>query len=316
LGDFGCQIADFAHNYYMAYNIDRSLKEAKRLYGDDVFDHNHWLLEAISVSDGPEIWSPVLNYDFLYEVSNYGNIKSWGRNKKGGLLSLYETAQGYTRASFSKNKTIVGKFVHVLVAFAFVENPEKKPEVNHLYGIKFDNRKSQLEWSTKSENIQHAVMMGLWNPTKGSTNGMSKLLNEQVLDIFNSKESTKYLADKFKVTATTINLIKSGKTWSHITDKEYLRKRNINTIAMDIYNYSDDYTNKQIAEIFKTSLTMVTEIRNGTHYSEITGHKRIRRKVLSDQQKEEIVKSELPISKLCSIYKSHHTTIKKIKGII
>lgn len=96
-----------------------------------------------------------------YLVDEQGNIYSKRFKKK---LIPKKNWDGYMRIQiWSDNKC---KYVgwHRIVAETFIPNPDNKPFVNHINGIKSDNRVSNLEWCTQSENIQHAYRTGLSKP--------------------------------------------------------------------------------------------------------------------------------------------------------
>ena len=100
-------------------------------------------------------WHPIKEYPD-YEINRLGQIKS---RKTGKILKPFDDSRGYLRVTLNG----VNVKVHILVASMFVENPdpEHKTIVNHKTGNKHDNRASQLEWVTPSENTKHAWDTGL-----------------------------------------------------------------------------------------------------------------------------------------------------------
>ncbi len=106
-----------------------------------------------------EVFKDIVGYEGLYQVSNFGRVKSfprWGTTKELKILKQYKNRYGYMYVCLYKNGKPKKHTVHRLVAEAFIPNPDNKPEVNHKYGIKTDNRATELEWTTKSENIKHS----------------------------------------------------------------------------------------------------------------------------------------------------------------
>lgn len=102
-----------------------------------------------------EIWKDVKGYEGLYKVSNFGRVKSlkYGRERilKTGKHGYYLTVSLYF-----DNKLKTAK-VHRLVAMAFIENPDNKPQVNHLDEDKTNNNVNNLEWVTAKENINYGT---------------------------------------------------------------------------------------------------------------------------------------------------------------
>jgi hypothetical protein len=129
-----------------------------------------------------ENWVDVLGFEGLYQVSNLGKIKSMARtvvitsNLRKRIPDVTMNTKinwaGYETVQLSKNGKTKTISVHRIVALAFVPNPDNKPQVNHKFGIKTDNRASQLEWMTQSENNIHAIKTGLNIHTKGKNHPM------------------------------------------------------------------------------------------------------------------------------------------------
>lgn len=109
-----------------------------------------------------EIWKPVVGFEGLYEVSNFGRVRSLKRNTTSGKIMTNEVNhKGYCRVTLTKNNKWKHFSVHRLVAEAFIQNPQNKSQINHIDGNKSNNSVENLEWCTASENQIHARLMGL-----------------------------------------------------------------------------------------------------------------------------------------------------------
>lgn len=136
-----------------------------------------------------EIWKKVLGYED-YEVSNFGNFR-----KGNKLIYGCKDKNGYLISTFRNNGIAKTVKLHRLVLLSFVENIENKPQVNHINGIKNDNRLENLEWNTNSENQTHAIKTGLRVGVKGEKCNFSKLkrgLNHNAKKVINTKTNQIY----------------------------------------------------------------------------------------------------------------------------
>lgn len=108
--------------------------------------------------------------------------------------------------------------VNRLVCLRFHPNPLNLPEGNHMDGDKQNNRKDNLEWSSRSDQEKHAFATGL-KSTRGSQNSNAKLTVEAVTSIRHQAiggRSLRELAKDFDVSPATIRNVVNNKTWQHI----------------------------------------------------------------------------------------------------
>lgn len=180
-----------------------------------------------------EKWLDVKGYEGLYQVSNTGKIRSVDRlilknnNRhawfQGQVLKPATNRNGYSRIVLSKDKEKKTLSVHRLMAIAFIPNPLNHKQVNHINGIKDDNRLENLEWCTPSENILHAYRTGLGHSGLKGCNGerhpSSKLKTQDVLKIkqlLREKQTNVAIASKFNISEKAISDIRIKRTWSHL----------------------------------------------------------------------------------------------------
>ena len=106
-----------------------------------------------------EVWKSVVGYEGLYEVSNFGRVKSLKRlHTKERIVSQWLNHRGYARVTLWKENKQRKYSVHRLVAEAFIPNPEAKPQVNHIDENKTNNAAWNLEWCTQTENHNHGTI--------------------------------------------------------------------------------------------------------------------------------------------------------------
>ncbi len=139
-------------------------------------------------------------------------------NNKGKKISLSKYKQGYPVLRLKINGVTKAYKVHRLVAEAFIPKIPNKTIVNHKDGNKCNNNVQNLEWTNYLENNIHAIEIGIGLRAKGVDCFNSKLSNDAVLDIFNSKLKPSELSKKYNIHKQQVYSIRTGKTWNHITN--------------------------------------------------------------------------------------------------
>ncbi len=124
-----------------------------------------------------EEWLPIKDFP-NYIVSNLGRVKRIarknvrGHNLKEKFLNPWFDKDGYQRVEIFNNIR-KNTSVHRIVAEAFVPNPNRFPEIDHIDTKKVNNIYTNLEWVTHKENLKRATSLGLLPHFKNS-NGRFK----------------------------------------------------------------------------------------------------------------------------------------------
>lgn len=195
-----------------------------------------------------EIYKDIGGYYGDYQISNLGNVKSFKKTER--LLKFGINATGYYHVGLSYNGLVKYHNVHRLVAETFIPNSNSKQCINHINGIKTDNRIENLEWCSYSENNQHSydnklhlpiihsnetknkmsvIRLGKKHTTssiehmsiikQGEKNKTAKLKNVDIVEIRKLRKNGltyKTIGDKYNVTHACIYQICKNKSWKHI----------------------------------------------------------------------------------------------------
>lgn len=159
-------------------------------------------------------------HDFIPEIKDLYTINDKGEvfsDNSGRMKTRYRAGSKYKIINFMTEDGQKRTFrVHRLVATAFLPNPQNKKEVNHIDGNKENNSLENLEWSTRQENAQHAVDIGLMKPRRGEDCSFSILTEEQVREVFTLREQgllQREIAEIMNCSSSNISYILRGKTW-------------------------------------------------------------------------------------------------------
>lgn len=221
------------------------------------------------------LWSSIKDYPG-YWVNKNGeilgkqlNIYKQGINHKG-----YPIVSMYYKSVDGKYK-LKTKAVHRIVAETFIYNdsPKIKNQVNHIDGNKENNTVENLEWCTNQENKKHAIDNGLVAYQKGEKHNSAILNNKQVIDIYTSDESRLYMSEKYNISKHNVSNIRGDNAWTHITKN--LTKgnyKNDRLLSEDIIKriFISNLTNKEISEKYNIDKAIVSNIKNGKSYRNIT----------------------------------------------
>jgi len=167
-----------------------------------------------------EIWKPVINYEGLYEISNYGKVKSFKNNKgnyREKILKLGKDKYGYMQIRLCKNGKHRYFKVHRLVLEAFVGPCPPGMEGCHNDGSRDNNFVGNLRWDTRKNNERDKIKHGTYQ--RGSKAGNAKLNDLKVRIIRRLLEdgyfTQREIAKIFNVSQVEIHYFARNKTWKN-----------------------------------------------------------------------------------------------------
>lgn len=166
-------------------------------------------------------WRPVVGIEDRFLVSELGDIQSMpSRTGKGRVRKIHQRPDGYCYVNYLRDGMHTNLSVHRAVAEAFIDNPNSKASVNHIDSNPGNNHRSNLEWATFAENVEHSRTYGKADryQNRGERHGMHKLTLSQVVNVKHCRGAISgiKLAKLYGVGAQTIYDIWNGRRWKHV----------------------------------------------------------------------------------------------------
>jgi hypothetical protein len=175
------------------------MENKSKLYGRDLLES-----EEVRIVTG---------YGTLYVVSNYGSLWKWDSKKAYYRpIRCVRKNPKYMRVGMYDGIKWVWRNIHVLVAEAFIPNPQGKPQVNHIDGDKTNSRVENLEWATAYENQQHACDLGLNKHYKLSAQDKHEICRAY----YAGEATTTQLSERY-------GIVRSG-IWRHIKNYQRIQR--------------------------------------------------------------------------------------------
>lgn len=170
------------------------------------------------------------------------------------------------------------KFVHRLVAEAFIENPENKPIVNHKNLIKTDNRVDNLEWVTAKENNQHAHDNGAFRTNGAHHHSIfSDDVVHKICEMIQSGRRTIDIINFMNVPKYLVFDIRTKRIWNHISDDYVfvtprIRRLSDKTVEWVCKMIVEGKTPSEITKLSgdKVNRQMVNDIKSKKSYKDIS----------------------------------------------
>lgn len=146
------------------------------------------------LNEREELWKDIEGFEGHYQVSNLGRVMSLVTNHGRPQRKLKpQYIRNYPYVNLSLKDKSYRKDVHRMVAIAFVPNPDNKPMVNHIDGVKLNNNASNLEWATCSENHKHAYASGM-RSSNGTVTGLKLGRSSKYHNVSWDSERSKWMA--------------------------------------------------------------------------------------------------------------------------